>query len=616
MIPVTFGACAGFLHPATTDAPLGRGVVICESFGYEALCNRRALMALAQMLASAGLPTLRFSYPGTGDSAGDGAEGDLERWIESINAARAYLKEVSGVSEVALFGMRLGGLLAIEAARRAGDVPALALLAPTLHGRLYVRELTLSGSMVEDQGAVETEWSEFLGFRLYPGDLARLRAMDERAAAGAAGKVLLLSQEEPLPEVDPSVEVRPFPHFEGLAQPTEYIFKPMRAFAEITSWLREGAPEACGTPRRAPEAPRLVLDDGTVEEAVRFGSGERCFGILSRPAGPAPDGDAPRAVVILNTGMNHHEGNGRGNVRLARSGVTALRIDMRDLGDSAQADPIAPVGFHDLHRIEDIKAALDVLEGEGHGTAHLTGICAGAYMGLHAAGADPRIVSATLVNLPYFYMRDEDPRVPLALRPTALWRRLAKPFAPKPGDAQDPGSWAVPGKNHFRRRWATNWGLRFVHYGSLWASERLLRGVRAVLPRSWAIGRTDRIFRRLHRLGVDVNLVYGGKDWGRYELGFVFGPGGERLLERGWARVTTIAEVDHPITTSAMQAVVAGVIEDDLAVRSPNMRPALGDAQFGFDAPAVVGEGAMARCAAAPAPVFAMNAGATAARQD
>lgn len=583
MIPVTFDNCAGLLHPAK-GASLGRGVVICESFGFEAMCNRRSFMALAEMLAAAGMPTLRFHFPGTGDSKGDEDEGQIEDAIESINAARAYLKAVTGVSEVALFGVRLGGLLAIEAGRRAGDVPALALLAPALFGRLYARELMLQGAMVENQGAVaESGWAEYLGFRIHKADLARLRALDARATAGAgaAERVLLLSQEEPLPEAPASVEVRAFPHFEGFAQPTEYVYAPTRTFAEIVSWLREGAPETCGAPARSPAAPILTLDDGSTEEAVQFGPVGQCFGILTRPA-PAAAGRSGRAVLILNTGMNHHVGNGRGNVRLARrlarAGVTALRMDMRKLGDSLPVDPTDRAGFHDLGRIDDVKAALDILEAEGHSEVLLSGICAGAYIGLHAAAADPRIVAATLVNLPYFYMRDEDPRVPLLLRPTALWQGARKAFGhlARGGRAPDPATWPEPDKNYYQRLRLTSWGLRFVHYGTLWASEHLLRAVRFVLPRHWAIGGTDRMFRRLSELGVDVNLVYGGKDWGLHELAFVFGKAGRRLVERGWARVTIIEEVDHPITTSAMQAIVARVIEDDLGILPEAAAPVFG----------------------------------------
>lgn len=586
MIPVTFNDCAGFLHSAKVGTPLGRGVVICESFGYEALCARRAVMALAEMMAEAGLPTLRFSYPGTGDSAGAEAEGAVERWIDSIAAARAFLRETTGVSEVALCGIRLGALFAVEAARRAGDVPALALLAPALAGRLFVRELTLSAAMVEGYGdtapAAPRDWSEFLGFRLYPGDLDQIRRMDVRASAGAgaAARVLVMSPEETLPKVPAGVEARPFPDYPGLAQHTEYVYPPVRSFMATAAWLAEGAPPASGRPAAAPGAPVLALDHGTREEALQFGPQRRCFGVLGRPARR----ESETAVLILNTGLNHHVGNGRGGVRLARRlnarGVTTLRMDAHGLGDSYPVDPTEPAGFHDLDRVRDVKAALDLLEAEGCRKVLLTGICAGAYIGLHAAGTDPRIVTATLVNLPYFYMRDEDPAVPLLLRPSALWLRLAAGARRlmRGGRPPDLARWPVPDKNYFERRRLINWATRFVHYGALWASEHLFSVLRRVLPHSWAVGRADRMLRRIHRLGVDMHLVYGAKDWGQHELGFVFGKGGARLIARGWARITILDDFDHTVTTSAMQERYARLIEDDLGL-DPHSRCACATAE-------------------------------------
>ena len=102
MIPVAFNGCAGWFYPARTDVAVGRGVVICEPFGYEGLCSQRAMLALAGMLADAGMPTLRFHYPGTGDSVGDESQDQADRWIDSIGDAIGYLREIAGVIEVAL----------------------------------------------------------------------------------------------------------------------------------------------------------------------------------------------------------------------------------------------------------------------------------------------------------------------------------------------------------------------------------------------------------------------------------------------------------------------------------------------------------------------------------
>src|SRR5271168_1578528 len=66
-VPIVFGGCFGWYHPGRGDL----GVVLCGPHGYEDLCVHRHWRGLAQDLSRHGLPTLRFDYPGTGDSAED-----------------------------------------------------------------------------------------------------------------------------------------------------------------------------------------------------------------------------------------------------------------------------------------------------------------------------------------------------------------------------------------------------------------------------------------------------------------------------------------------------------------------------------------------------------------
>jgi len=110
-LPVSFGGCFGWLHPAAGR----RAVVICGPDGYEALCVHRPLGRFAAALAEAGLPALRFDYPGTGDSAGD--EGDpkfIRGALDSILAAVKLVRDQPGIDQVALVGLRFGATLRLR----------------------------------------------------------------------------------------------------------------------------------------------------------------------------------------------------------------------------------------------------------------------------------------------------------------------------------------------------------------------------------------------------------------------------------------------------------------------------------------------------------------------
>ncbi len=148
----------GWLHEPTLRRR-SRGLIICKPFGYEAICTHRTLRQLADAAAVAGFTTLRFDYDGTGDSAGaDDDPARVRAWLESINAAIDLVREASGVEHVALFGIRLGALLATAAAAENPAVRWLILAAPVVTGRKYLRELrALSLASTQARGFSHTE---------------------------------------------------------------------------------------------------------------------------------------------------------------------------------------------------------------------------------------------------------------------------------------------------------------------------------------------------------------------------------------------------------------------------------------------------------------------------
>ena len=132
--PLPFGPSGaqhlGWLH--TTHAPSPRAIVICPAFGYEAICTQRTLRHLAAALATAGLPTLRFDYHGTGDADGDDTDPDrVAAWLTSIHLAVDAARAATGAGEVVLIGLRLGALLALHASENRTDIAGVAGVAGT-----------------------------------------------------------------------------------------------------------------------------------------------------------------------------------------------------------------------------------------------------------------------------------------------------------------------------------------------------------------------------------------------------------------------------------------------------------------------------------------------------
>jgi exosortase A-associated hydrolase 2 len=125
---------AVYFPPAPTQAKRG-GLVYVPPFAEEMNQSRRMATLQARRLSAQGVGVLLLDLYGTGDSAGDFEDARWDTWIGDITAALAWLAERCPGPH-GLWGLRLGGLLALEAARRAPDrVERVFLWQPVTRGR-------------------------------------------------------------------------------------------------------------------------------------------------------------------------------------------------------------------------------------------------------------------------------------------------------------------------------------------------------------------------------------------------------------------------------------------------------------------------------------------------
>ncbi|HEV2702455.1 MAG TPA: alpha/beta hydrolase [Steroidobacteraceae bacterium] len=151
---------------ATAQQP--RAIVLCQPWAAEYTYAHRTMRQLSLKLSLAGWHTLRFDYYGTGDSGGDEAATDLRGCEADVECAMEALADIAGTRRVALTGLRLGANIAASvAARRAEDVPALALWDPIISGKKYLESLRAmpkwsesgagEGSMAKDVEALQLQ---------------------------------------------------------------------------------------------------------------------------------------------------------------------------------------------------------------------------------------------------------------------------------------------------------------------------------------------------------------------------------------------------------------------------------------------------------------------------
>jgi uncharacterized protein len=146
MSPFFFGTSErrifGVYEPAASGASGKRAAVLCYPGGSEYIYAHRTIRQLAIKLSAAGFHTLRFDFYGTGDSAGDLTDADLTGWETDVESAMEEIRDITGMAQITLIGLRLGATIAASvAARLSRKVDSLVLWDPIVSGEEYLRQL-------------------------------------------------------------------------------------------------------------------------------------------------------------------------------------------------------------------------------------------------------------------------------------------------------------------------------------------------------------------------------------------------------------------------------------------------------------------------------------------
>ena len=417
MTPVAFRGCFGWLHQAAGGS---RGVVLCAASGYEALGAHQSWRVLADRLAAENLPTLRFDYPGCGDSLGEGGgPGATQASISSIRQAAEFLREQTGVSEVALVGLRLGAAFALEAALTDNAVDSLALVTPVLRGKSFLLEQKALAKVIAARGGANTiedfsaDRISIEGFEFDRDAIDAIMKIDLQSVARPPARRILIVGEpgsgrydalaEKLKSLGCAVARSQLSEVGAWRPSTIPTPAPLEDIQSIVDWAREEVRERQARPI---VATHTIETENFVESVLRFGEAERLVGVLCRPRTETKERGRP-AMILLNTGANHHIGSGRTMVEHARflagQGHATLRMDCLGIGDSdwLPEGPLAVI--HHEERAADVSQAIDALEAMGFDDISAAGVCSGAFLAFRSALKDVRIKRLLLVN-PQFWL--------------------------------------------------------------------------------------------------------------------------------------------------------------------------------------------------------------------
>jgi alpha/beta superfamily hydrolase len=542
------------------------GVLLCNPFGYEAVCAHRSLRHIAESAAKNGLPALRFDYEGTGDSSGVGTDpGRMNAWLASIRHAVDELKQQSGVSRVCLLGVRLGATLAALAALGRNDIDSLIAIRPVVSGTRYIRELRalarvgFGSSDRETQSAHESAL-EVTGFTLSLPDVDAITNIDlSTMAAPSVDRAMIIhcddfptdtSWQPRFADAGISLEERTLPGYVDMMLDPHESLVPEQIIAAVVTFLR-CAPEASvgasilgamPTDRAGPNGERAIFLDPM----------KRLFGIIGLPQAHAlASGDKRYAnILLLNAGAVSRTGPNRMYTEVSRKlvalGHTVLRFDLGGLGDSQPSDGAAENVVYSPHAVSDIRAAAKFLRHQGGNDRELwlVGLCSGAYFSLKAALAVERVKAIIPINpLTFFWHEGDKFIVPTYIVHADVNRYKTTAFKIS--------SWVglLTGKKNL---------IDISHTITLWARS-LVRSWGYSAARVLGIPIADDLAAELKALenrGTHVQFIFSDGDPGLAMLHHEGGRAVARFQTRNALRIDVIPNADHTFTASASRSVL------------------------------------------------------------
>jgi pimeloyl-ACP methyl ester carboxylesterase len=557
--PITFCDTVGlYTHASLTASSGDVAVLFASPWGLEELSSRKFFRRIADTLADHGIPSLRFDYPGTGDSLGDPVDVEgLAVWSQCLIEAGRRLSTLSGRRRIVIIAQGIGAAVAQRAASEIEGLVAAAFLAPVVSGRMHIRELAVWSKVVDDNLGLRDEQRNgesgtIASFVMPKAIVEEVRKTDLRTIEATAIKHALMVGRPDRPAdtelaekfraLGVYVETSVFDGYDQLVANPTVSRMPVPVIEQVVSWVCGLAGAQDGVQEGAVAAVLPLNGAGFTDLPVRFGMNDHLSGMLCRPV----SGETGATVIFLTSAYDRHAGWGRSTVKmaraLARDGISSLRFDNAGVADSA-AVPGRPeqVLYHETQNA-DVFAAIDFLEGIGVGSVITAGRCSGAYLGFQASLADPRIKGNVSVNPAVFHWQEG--------------RSVEEAVVKGTRSLDDYGRRMLSGDTFARilkREIDLRAALRNIAKGIGGRIRSLaLHAFRHVLPQGRKVYGS---FRALSERNMPFVLIYSESDIGLNEFEFFFGRGGEGLKPYGTISVTMIPDADHNLTPPAASAI-------------------------------------------------------------
>lgn len=195
-LPSTSGQRFCLLHQPDAQIARRGAVVYVHPFAEEMNKSRRMAALQAKSMAAVGYSVLQIDLYGCGDSSGDFCDATWESWVDDVTLACNWLQQRCD-SDLWLWGLRTGCLLACEAVARINTPSQLLFWQPVVSGKQFLQQFLRLKIASEMLGGDSKGLMDRLREQLAQGESVEIAGyqLSSNLAAGLENAELALSEQ-------------------------------------------------------------------------------------------------------------------------------------------------------------------------------------------------------------------------------------------------------------------------------------------------------------------------------------------------------------------------------------------------------------------------------------
>lgn len=366
---------------------------------HEGFHSHRFYKFLALALQQSGYDVVRFDLPGYGHSSGDlYHESTHDSWLNAIESlCQQYAQQKPRI----LLGLRFGANLAAQV-----SADHYVLIDPINRPKRYRREIQVT-AMTAEQTPEFDAGLESGGFAFPEALLNWIETLPTRVANQHADVNVYTDQ----PSLNDNLWQEPTQRqhrsqsgLEDLLAEPQYVTIPEHFIEQIVSDLPMSLTPDTHETHFTPSIQAVHRGNGYQETGLIDTIGQ--FGVLCQPQGKPK---SERLLLLLNSGSGSCSGPNRLYTEicrsLAREGISSWRVDLKNLGDSADST-VAQENHCYPDAVKDYtRHLLDfIIQQQLAKQVTVAGLCSGAHHAFHTALLNhPGVQQAILINPLTFY---------------------------------------------------------------------------------------------------------------------------------------------------------------------------------------------------------------------